>query len=300
MTETNPTIKEEIGTYSRMTPEEKETSAVRDFFMTREPRLAELPSNLKYRLEGKHGVTGQYIGELSGKFDGRELTLRKSTWDSAENCIFRGTDEGQELSSDEAERLYNDFYPLVVKFAEMRTSEVEASLHARNEKREDERKIAENLRTTEKLGREKGEKIGEISGILKTRASEIRVEGVGKEFLDRIITRIVELSEEFSGSTDVLFNKRNDHSQSPSTSRDYELKRKAVFKLLGVNEDDAQVWEAGFAISYIHSRVYDTIFADIIVREGYDRAELGGRDGSLLFIEKNSKYRRVSDASVAA
>jgi len=62
-----------------------------------------------------------------------------------------------------------------------------------------------------------------------------------------------------------------------------------------VNPDKAQQWEAGFAVNYIHSRVYDTNIPEIIVREDYENEYHRVGAGSQIHIERNSRFAQKSN-----
>lgn len=287
-----PTTDENINAHVQMSKKQEEMSAVRDIFMEEEPRLAELPSDLKYRLEQESYYTGRLSGAMSGKFDGRDLSLEKSSWDG-KNWTFRGTADGVELQSDEVEKIYNDIYPLVIKFDEMRKKEDEASRRVKKEDDDNNAKFKEELKDAKSQGQEKGEKIGEISGILKTRMEKLITDGMDEKFLERIKETIIRISSEPRASVSVSVYHENDPGQPSTAIDDYKQCMDALFDLLGVNkESNPAIWEAGFGTTYVHSKVYKTIFPDIIVRVSYDRRELGGWNGSMLLIEKNTQFSR--------
>jgi energy-coupling factor transporter ATP-binding protein EcfA2 len=166
-------------------------------------------------------------------------------------------------------------------------------LRAEEEKEKNYKEALARMRGAEEEAHQQGEKKGEVRGQLNARLEMLELNESMAEFAQAIIDRTVELTDEDSGEIFAAIYTINNWSKDAPTKEEYKERQDIVFELFGVKKDEAQPWMGGFGINYIHSRVYDTIFPGIIVRECYDRGELqSDKDGSRLTIEKNSRFQK--------
>lgn len=285
-----PAIDDEIEARSNMDDVQKEMSAIREMYVERNPEFENLPLDLKYSLEYNVWATGRLAGGISGTFEGRKIDVEKSAW-SLDKINYFGTSDGNDMPPEDAEDFYKKYYPVIQKFDEMKQREGKAELQVKKEESEQQSAHKSNLESERRIGYESGYKEGEIAGVLKERATEILSGGGDSEFIENIYRIVSGFSGKVDGSVVIMKAFQDEGIRGGVSWDEYSRNKESLFNLLGVNKDEPQVWESGFSFTYVHSRIYDTIFPGITIRETYDRVELGGRDGAMLYVEKNSRFQ---------
>lgn len=311
-----PSPEEIAAARLHMTLEERESSAVREIFFEQEHRLVEMPGDLEY---GEYVCPAGEFTMFSGTFDGRNLQFKTSPATGNVNVFA----DGEALSSDEAKSLWEKIQPIAKKFSKYQKAESKAlrnlqeEIASRKVRPEDEnpgpndpkfrikdQELAHELALKEEKKRSK------VIELLKKNLDNMEISENDGEFVQKLIDEISEIEvTRDRGSfledentkisiNNVLRIRRLDRKGNPVPDEKYEeynRKKDILYKLLGVDRNKSQVWEAGFVNIYIHSKVYDTILSDIVVREEYETEERRVGSGSQIHIERNSKYQRKSE-----
>src|SRR3989344_5828355 len=302
-----PTPEELAEAHSRMTPEQKELSAIREIFIESEHRIVELPPDLNYKVEGHQYTTGRLSGKISGTFDGRKIELEKSSWDNKE-FHFMGKMDGTEISNQEAEKLYNQVYPAVVAFDKMQSTQRDAISQLRGEGATVAKQQKEKVDLAREQGLEEGEQIGKIKGILEKRLEGIEANEEDREFLKGVIELISQLyaqKTQLESERDISSIVGNfvsiqkkleipsfdpEETEKGKKNAKYNRRAELLMALLGVKEP--QKWVAGFGVKYVHSLVYETTLPDTILRECYEHRELSNGVSAEMTVERNSRYQK--------
>jgi hypothetical protein len=306
-----PTPKEIIKARSNMTLEQKESSTVREAFFEQEHRLIEMPADLKY---GAYGCAAGNYEVISGTFDGRFLRLETG----AATGVVVGFADDEALSRDEATSLWGKIAPLARKFDEYKKAEAAAMQNLQEEivkrkvRPEDLRPGEPKFRIKDgelahELALKEKEKRGEIEGLLRKNIEGVEMSEGDRSFVEKMIGEIIELEvarnpnsfiedQNTEASIDSVLRirawDREGNPTTPEKNDEYKRKRSLLYKLLGVNADNGQPWVAGFAATYVHSRVYDTTLSDVVVRESYETEYQRVGSGSQVHIERNSRYQK--------
>lgn len=301
-----PTPEELAEAHSRMAPEEKELSAIREIFIESEHRIVELPSDLKYFLNGMNAA-GQEYDTVSGTFDGKKINMRRSSWDDGKTWGYSCTADGKESSEEEARSLWEKIHPALVAFDKMKHTQRDAIQQLSEEGSIAAKQQQEKINLAREQGFEEGERKGKIKGILEKRLEGIEANEEDREFLKGAIEEISQLYEqktELESERDrssilgnmVLIQKKleipsfdPEEVEKGKKNTVYNRRAKLLMALLEVK--DPQKWVAGFGVEYVHSLVYETTLPDTILRECYEHRELSNGVSAEMTVERNSQYQ---------
>ncbi|MBI4120720.1 MAG: hypothetical protein HY457_00485 [Parcubacteria group bacterium] len=268
----------------------------------------EIPEDIIYEPDNlrEYYVTRAGMGKrrISGTFDGREIKLEHASWtpDKPDSWEFSGEIDGKEIPDAEAESLWKKTLPAVLEYEKVRKSKEEATRAADKEKRRldeiEERKRDEEFAAA----------IEKASVPLKQKLEGIECSKKDKKFLEGVIKQVAELlilepinenappAEQLRRMIFALslpewrnFMPENEQKEYDKQREEYRRRKGLLYQLMGVDEKSPQVWEgptpSGF--SYTDSRVYNTTFPDVIVKESY------GRHGDAhTSIERNSRFQK--------
>jgi hypothetical protein len=151
-------------------------------------------------------------------------------------------------------------------------------------------------------------KRGEVRDGLNKNLEGLKISDEDKEFAQKVIDGVADLTvtRDRDGAPDedasvsmynVLRIRNGDSIESQATMSEkldeYNRRKDIVFKLLGADASKPHVWEAGFGVTYIHSRVYDTSLPTMVIREAYENDYHRVGMDSQLHIERNSMYAKT-------
>lgn len=287
-----------------MTPQQEAQAAIKGIFFESDSRLAQMPEDLQYGKYFSHG-RGDYT-RISGTFDGRHLELVNAP---QHPTGLRAKADGQSLSKEEAQSLWEQINPIAEKFHKYQLAEAQAlrELAEKQTRQQARQQAEEEERVTREHDLEDEKKRGEVRNVLDKNLEGMEISDEDKEFAKKVVEDVAELTvlrdrdgvpdEATSASVEnVLRIRKWDHEGNPTPPEkynEYNRRKDIVFRLLGADTNRGQVWQAGFGIQYIHSKVYDTALPTIIVREGYETEYQRVGSGSQIHIERNSMYAKA-------
>ena len=278
-----------------MTPEQAELSEVRQRHIAANPEIAKLPGDFSGYTGIKSPTTGFLKGVISGTFDGKEVSVYRSSFGEGEPWRYYSSIEGD---PEDPEVKFKELEFVTNAFVKMRTEENEVERRHEMRREREERDRIEQAKIDE-ANRIKGLEAQGFNNILEQLGENLKVlDQIPEEDKDIIISALKNLAASrvkldgevgLGYSTVMYLGPRNEELEN---EEQYGRVKTALLSLMG-NAGDTELkrWAGGF-YGYLHSETYDTTLPGVIVRESYDRQETGG-NRAVLRIEDNPSQDKL-------
>lgn len=270
---------------STMTEEQAELTEARERHLAKSPEIRDW-SDLEARLDLKSWTTGFMSSYMKGVYKGREVPpIYKSAHGSWETDPAKY--EGEGLSPEEAKAIFDNHELAAKAFLAMQAEENKI-VHAHGLKRLKEERAKQVALEQEEASRKKAEVSQKVDIVL----DQLGIDSI-LDKVDKIDDRL--LVEKFLSTFALMRISRDDNlgqarvigsGNTRESDDEYRRVKKMLLNALGVNPDEPPTTFVA-AFNYKHSNVYETGLPGVVVREAFDRSEIGYKDKSVLFIEDN-------------